>query len=80
MAVARSARPALSGCQHNDEEVVMKWFFGLLAIAGLSGCIAVPILPPPYVHAGPPRGGVVVAPVYPGYRGYRDDRQRWRYP
>lgn len=58
----------------------MKWFAGVLAIAGLSGCIAVPIVPPPYVHAGPPRGAVIVAPAYRDYRGHRDDRQRWRHP
>ena len=58
----------------------MKWLAGILAAAGLSGCIVVPVGPPHHGYAHAPSRAVVVAPAYPVDRGYRDDRQRGRYP
>lgn len=43
----------------------------LLAIAGLSGCIAVPIAEPGGVYIGVPVPGIVVRPYGGGSYGYR---------
>ncbi|OGA01392.1 MAG: hypothetical protein A2Z64_09910 [Betaproteobacteria bacterium RIFCSPLOWO2_02_67_12] len=65
----------------------MKAVVLLLAVVGLSGCIAVPIAEPSGVYVGVPAPTVVVRPYVGGYYGYRGgyrsgyrsgDRHHWR--
>lgn len=56
----------------------MKLVAALIAVIGLSGCIAVPVYPHRHVYAAPPPRAVIVAPHHREDWRNRDDRQRWR--
>jgi hypothetical protein len=49
----------------------MKALAALCLALGLSGCVAVPILPPARAHVVVPAPTLVVRPVAPAYYGYR---------
>ncbi len=61
------------------ETIMKRLALLILAIAGLAGCVAVPVAGPPGVYAAPAPPAVVVQPYFSGYYygGYYGHRRRW---